>query len=53
MLWVPPMVAMTVFFACVGLWPAHTPRLTGGWTAQRLRQRFRAQVRRARLRTLA
>ena len=47
------LVALAVFFACLGLWPAQAQRLSGGWTADRLRQRFRGQVRRARLRTVA
>lgn len=48
----PLLVALAVFFACLGLWPAQVQRLSSGWTADRLRQRFRGQVRRARLRTL-
>ena len=52
MLAFPPLVALAVFFACVGLWPKEARPLSEGWTAQRLRLRFRGQVRRARLRTL-
>ena len=49
---VPPLVAMAVFCACVGLWPAQARRLSEGWTATRLRHQFRSQVRRARLRSV-
>ena len=48
----PALVAMAVFFACLGLWPAPVRRVSAGWTADRLRQRLRCQVRKARLRTL-
>ncbi|MBS1150066.1 MAG: hypothetical protein H6Q89_1764 [Myxococcaceae bacterium] len=47
------LVAASAFFTCVGLWPTHRQRLLEGWAAQRLRQRFRANVQRARLRSMS
>ena len=46
------LVALSAFFACVGAWPVHRQRLIDGWTAHRLRQRFRSGIQRARLRSI-
>jgi hypothetical protein len=46
------LVALSAFFACMGAWPEQRQRLIDGWAAQRLRQRFRSGVQRARLRSI-
>lgn len=52
------LVAVSAFFTCVGVWPIAVPLfkerepLIESWAASRLRQRFRAGVQRARLRSI-
>ena len=52
LLFVAALVSASVFFGCVGVWPEQRQRLIEGWSAERIRQRFRAPARRARLRSI-
>ena len=54
------LVALSAFFACLGTlrlgagqaWSTHRQRLLEGWAANRLRQRYRSGIQRARLRAI-